>query len=265
MESRGYDSCGIVSIEKDSEGKPKFVTTKFASSNRFGGDCIKRISVEGASLHDHYIGIGHTRWATHGDKTDINAHPHFDHKNRISLVHNGIIGNYHELKQTVQSEFGITPRSQTDTEIVAIMIGIELDKGKNLFNAISDATALLDGAYSFVLISILEPDNMYIFKNTGTMVIGVSQGLQQANQIEIKHTDSPIKQPQQDAHEFQIVASDTTVFQDYTKDYYNIQDRQIIKLSLKDQVEHYKLKAVTEEKVRVKLAPGCNHYYTMEM
>jgi glucosamine--fructose-6-phosphate aminotransferase (isomerizing) len=61
------------------------------------------------------------------------------------------------------------------------------------------------------------------------------------------------------------VASDTTVFQDYTSDYYNIEDRQIIKLSLKDQVEQHKLKAVTEEKVKTKLAEGCDHYYTMEM
>ena len=58
---------------------------------------------------------------------------------------------------------GIKPLSQTDTEIVAILIGLELDKGKGLFEAISDATALLEGAYSFVLISILEPENMYIF------------------------------------------------------------------------------------------------------
>jgi len=65
------------------------------------------------------------------------------------------------------------------------MIGIELDKGKSLFDAIGDATTILEGAYSFVLISILEPDNMYIFKNTGTMVIGVSQSLQ------FKEPDNP--------------------------------------------------------------------------
>ena len=135
------------------------------------------MSLEGAPFHNHMIGIGHTRWATHGDKTDQNAHPHFDHKDRIALVHNGIIGNYFELKSNVEA-MGIKPRSQTDTEIVAIMIGLELDKGKSLFDAINDATKSLEGAYSFVLISILEPENMYIFKNTGTMVIGISQGLQ---------------------------------------------------------------------------------------
>jgi glucosamine--fructose-6-phosphate aminotransferase (isomerizing) len=84
-----------------------FVSTKFASSHRFGGDCIKRISVDAADLHDHSIGIGHTRWATHGDKTDVNAHPHFDHKSRIALVHNGIIGNYHELKTLIHEKYGI--------------------------------------------------------------------------------------------------------------------------------------------------------------
>jgi glucosamine 6-phosphate synthetase-like amidotransferase/phosphosugar isomerase protein len=61
---------------------------------------------------------------------------------------------------------------------VALLIGVELDKGSNLFESISAATEKLEGAYSFVLISILEPDNMYVFKNTGTMVIGISEGLQ---------------------------------------------------------------------------------------
>ena len=138
------------------------------------------MSVQGATTHNHKIGIGHTRWATHGDKTDLNAHPHFDHKSRIAVVHNGIIGNYHELKKEIKEKYGIEPVSGTDTEIVAILIGIELDAGKTLFQAMESGTEKLEGAYSFVLISILEPDTMYVFKNTGTMVIGVSDTLQAA-------------------------------------------------------------------------------------
>ena len=135
------------------------------------------MAVQGAKSHNHNIAIGHTRWATHGDKTDINAHPHFDAQRRIALVHNGIIGNYHELKTELKENHGLTPISETDTEIVALLIGLNLDKGLSLFEAISAATERLDGAYSFVLISILEPESMYVFKNTGTMVIGISEGL----------------------------------------------------------------------------------------
>ena len=176
--------------------------------------------------------------------------------------------------------------SATDTEIVAILIGIELDAGKSLFEAIKTGTERLEGAYSFVLISVLEPENMYLFKNTGTMVIGVSDTLQVDESTKLLHSadtgaeeekveeeDEESKGPDdtnggstgQTQHDFQIVASDTTVFQDYTKDYYNIEDREIIKMSLNDKVERTLLKKVTEEKVKIALPEGISHYYVMEM
>jgi len=211
LESRGYDSCGIVSIDENG----KFVRTKFASSDRFGGDCIKRMELEGKGRHDHCVGLGHTRWATHGDKTDVNAHPHYDHKERIALIHNGLIENYHQLKEELREKFRIEPVSQTDTEIVAIWVGVFLDQGFELFEAIQKTVEILEGAYSFVLISILDPDAMFIVKNTGTMVIGVAKQLQASiDQEELKVIDSNngSKEEEKDDHLFQIVASDTTVF-----------------------------------------------------
>jgi len=220
--------------------------------------------------HNHQIAIGHTRWATHGDKTDVNAHPHFDHKDRIAVVHNGIIANYHDLVTELKTKHGIIPKSGTDTEVVALLIGLALDSGLSLFDSISKATETLEGAYSFVLISILEPDNMYIFKNCGTMVIGLSDGLREKSdddikQIEESKDEAGATESAENPHEFQIVASDTTVFQDYTKGYYNISDREIVKLTLNDKVEHHKIKAVTEERVKIEKPPGIDHYYVMEM
>lgn len=174
LESRGYDSCGIVSIDKKTG---QFKIHKFASSDRYGGDCIQRLCHEGKGQHDDYIGIGHTRWATHGDKTDINAHPHFDHKDRIALVHNGIISNYFQLKEMLRDKHNIVPKSQTDTEIVALVIGIFIDEGQDLMEAIKSSVKILEGAYSFILISTLDPDAMYIVKNCGTMVIGFPKTL----------------------------------------------------------------------------------------
>lgn len=118
---------------------------------------------------------------------------------------------------------------------------------------------------------------MYVVKNTGTMVIGFPKSLRKSAtqtgiETDLKSLESLSDQgsdelgPEESKkHKFQIVASDTTVFQDYTKHFYNIEDKEILRLSLHDKVEQHKIKTIVEEGIKVSLPPGIPHYYVMEM
>jgi glucosamine--fructose-6-phosphate aminotransferase (isomerizing) len=160
LEYRGYDSAGIAEIEDD-----QLVICKAAG----------RISELEASLSRRAaprstIGIAHTRWATHGSPTDVNAHPHTDCNDRIALVHNGIIENYAALRQYLEGQ-GVAFRSETDSEVLAQLIG-HLYKGQ-LETAVREALVQVQGTYGIAVLSADEPDRMVVARRGSPLIIGV--------------------------------------------------------------------------------------------
>lgn len=169
LESRGYDSAGVATVS----AAGAIVTTKFASG--VAPDAIVKLREH---INDHVgnrSGVGHTRWATHGGKTDTNAHPHSDMKNRIALVHNGIIENAHKLKASLEAT-GIIFKSQTDTEVIAQLIGKYLDDGEALDVAMKHALAKLEGTWGVAVVSPLMPNTILAARNGSPLVVGVGRG-----------------------------------------------------------------------------------------
>ncbi len=122
--------------------------------------------------HRGSVGIAHTRWATHGAKSDINAHPHTDQRNRIALVHNGIIENCQILREELIIKHGVNPVSETDSEIIALLIGVFLDQEEPIISAIQKTCLKLIGSYNIALIYNKDPGAIYSIKNSGEISIG---------------------------------------------------------------------------------------------
>jgi glucosamine--fructose-6-phosphate aminotransferase (isomerizing) len=164
LEYRGYDSAGVATIHdhalwsEKQKGKIVDLEKKIDAMSRDAVDCI---------------GIGHTRWATHGAPSDANAHPHFDCAGKIAVVHNGIIENYSQLKQQVLSG-GHRYRSETDSEVLAHLIEM-FDEG-DLVTAIQKALQLVRGTFGILVLSSGQPETVYAARRGSPLVIGLSEG-----------------------------------------------------------------------------------------
>lgn len=164
LEYRGYDSAGISTIEGQ----------KIACLKHKGRVKELENMKEIASLNGT-IGIAHTRWATHGKPSSINAHPHLDNSKSFSVVHNGIIENYNELK-SILIDNGYHFESETDTEVIPNLIHYYYTKeteGNKFASAVRKATLDLKGSYAIAVISALEPDKMIVARKDSPLVIGV--------------------------------------------------------------------------------------------
>jgi glucosamine--fructose-6-phosphate aminotransferase (isomerizing) len=167
LQNRGYDSVGVSTLNEINE----IQTTKFASTTINNALSLLRSKLTETPKKN--IAIGHTRWATHGSKTDINAHPHHDSRDRISLVHNGIIENFASLKSQLMNE-GYSFRSSTDTEIIAVLIGSLLDQQKTMIEAIELAVEQLKGTWALVLIHKDYPNKIWAVRNGSPLLLGMN-------------------------------------------------------------------------------------------
>ena len=204
LEYRGYDSAGIAVINN---GKVEIRKHKGRLSNLV--EELSNNSAEGT------IGIGHTRWATHGEPSDVNSHPHQTSKGDITVVHNGIIENYSELTQWLKSE-GYEFKSATDTEVIPNLIHYYYNG--NLFEAVVKATEKLEGSYALGVVSGQEPDKIVAVRKDSPLIVGIGQGET-------------------------FIASDIPAVLNYTRDIYLLEDNEFVVLTNGDKInkEIYKV------------------------
>nr|MBA4404880.1 glutamine--fructose-6-phosphate transaminase (isomerizing) [Nanoarchaeum sp.] len=244
LEYRGYDSCGIVTLNdsltcKKGTGKIEDVDKQ-----------VNFLSLRGN------VGMGHTRWATHGEPSDRNAHPHFSCDNNIAIVHNGIIENSEELK-TILVKSGHNFRSETDTEVVVHLIEELINEGNSMEEAFVKTLKLIEGAFAIVAMNKNEPNKLYAVKQSSPLVLGIGE-----NEIFIASDVLPI-QP----YTNKVVYLQDEDFVVITKDNYEIKNLSKIKVNRevtilnenleeisKGNFEHFMLKEIYEQPETIKRA-----------
>ena len=206
LEYRGYDSAGISTIEKNG-----------LSIMKDKGRVKNLSNLEGIDKLEGTVGIAHTRWATHGKPSKENSHPHQDNSKTFSVVHNGIIENYNELRKFL-TEKGYTFYSQTDTEVIPNLIHYYFTKDTEnddlkFLRAVKNACLDLKGSFALEVISSLYPDNMIVVRQDSPLVIGTCE-------------------------DEKYLSSDIPAILSYTKDFYLLNDLEFVVLT-KDSAKFY--------------------------
>ena len=199
LEYRGYDSAGVAYVQ---DGKMKVVKTKGRLQNL-------RDKLGDAS-QENTIGIGHTRWATHGEPSDINSHPHTNVSGSLAVVHNGIIENFLKLKEWLQ-EKGVHFVSETDTEVVAHLVNYYYEG--DLKTAVMKAVKMLEGSYALGVITVKEPDRIVAVRKDSPLIVGIGKGEN-------------------------LIASDVPAILEYTRDVYFLDDNEVAVIK-KDEIQIY--------------------------
>ena len=194
LEYRGYDSAGIAVV---SDGEIKL--------RKHVGAIVNLEKLIGKENLGGHVGIGHTRWATHGAPSDVNSHPHMSADNRVALVHNGTIENYVELRTALEDE-GIRFKSDTDSEVAAVLIGKYYNMSGDLKVAMDKATSEMTGTFALAAIAADEPDMFVAYRKNAPLIVGKGDGCN-------------------------FVASDFSALLKYTKDVYLLENGDTVVLT----------------------------------
>ena len=194
LEYRGYDSAGVAIIEDEKISVRKLKGRLANLENDLNSNSI-----------NGHIGIGHTRWATHGEPSDVNSHPHSNGNATISVVHNGIIENYMKLREWLTGK-GYEFLSETDTEVIPNLVDYYYRDGRNLFDAVVKATSKLEGSFAIGVIANNEPDKIIAVRKDSPLIVGLGE-------------------------DESFIASDIPAVLNHTRDVYLLEDKEFVILT----------------------------------
>ncbi|KAL6068250.1 glutamine--fructose-6-phosphate transaminase (isomerizing) [Balamuthia mandrillaris] len=225
LEPRGYDSAGMTTVS----AQGGLITTKFASLTT--SDAIQRLQQHVGVHEGHRSGIAHTRWATHGARTDVNAHPHHDQRDRIAVVHNGVILNAAQLKQELMEKHGIKFVSETDTEVISQLIGLYVSEGHSLLEAVNKTQDRLEGTWGLAIIDRDNPGQIIGAKKGSPLLVGIGDGKM-------------------------FIASESSAFSKYTKEFVDLEDGEVAVITADSHsLDRSRIKRAHQEQIELSPAP----------